>query len=83
MDVNDVLSQTWHLNSPYMFFAAPSAANNCCSSTESTPAARAIGETIDLGNHSHQLRGKSIAKLTPNFGIWVGKPLSIQCNFWC
>lgn len=35
---------------------APIAGNNCCSSTESTPGARPIGETPDLGNHNHQLR---------------------------
>lgn len=47
-----------------MFFADPSAGNNCCSSTESTPGARPIGETPDLGNHNDQLRGKA---LTPPY----------------
>ncbi|XP_062149705.1 protein REVEILLE 6-like isoform X2 [Alnus glutinosa] len=34
----------------------PTAANNCCSSTESTPRTRPIAETTDKGNHSLSLR---------------------------
>lgn len=64
MDVNDVLSLTRQLSCSYMLIAAPSAGNNCCSSIESTPGARPIGETPDLGNHNHQLRGKA---LTPPY----------------
>ncbi|KAF4400276.1 hypothetical protein G4B88_019485 [Cannabis sativa] len=52
---------SWNNNSPQAVnlsneTKAPSAANNCCSSTESTPRARPIVETTDLGNHGHQLR---------------------------
>ncbi|WCJ36724.1 Homeodomain-like superfamily protein [Euphorbia peplus] len=31
-------------------------ANNCCSSTESTPRTKPVGEPIELGNHGHPLR---------------------------
>ncbi|KAB1204903.1 Protein REVEILLE 6 [Morella rubra] len=34
----------------------PTAANNCCSSTESAPRARPIAETTDKRNHGHPLR---------------------------
>lgn len=43
---------------PYdVSFPGPTAANNCCSSTESTPRTRPIAETTDKGKHSHSLRG--------------------------
>ncbi|KAF3432932.1 hypothetical protein FNV43_RR24034 [Rhamnella rubrinervis] len=35
---------------------APTVANNCCSSTESTPRVRPSGETTDQVNHNHPLR---------------------------
>ncbi|XP_015878398.1 protein REVEILLE 6 isoform X2 [Ziziphus jujuba] len=34
----------------------PTVANNCCSSTESTPRIRPPGETTDQGNNNHPLR---------------------------
>lgn len=40
-------------------FAVPTVANNCCSSTESTPRIRPPGETTDQGNNNHPLRGKT------------------------
>lgn len=34
------------------------AANNCSSSSESAPRTKPIGETAELGNHGHSLRGE-------------------------
>lgn len=42
-----------------MPFAVPKV-NNSCSSTESTPKLRPVGESNSQGNNSHPLRGKAL-----------------------
>ncbi|XWS48479.1 hypothetical protein CRYUN_Cryun13aG0080900 [Craigia yunnanensis] len=53
-------ASSWTNNAQTISFSqakkGPGMANNSCSSTESTPKTRQIGEITDQGNHSHALR---------------------------
>ncbi|EEF49049.1 protein REVEILLE 6 [Ricinus communis] len=58
--ITSAAAASWTNNLPAVSFSnqakGPIVTNNCCSSTESTPRTKPIGETAELGNHSHPLR---------------------------
>lgn len=50
-------------------FTGTNVANNCCSSSESTPKARSVKEKPDQGIHGHSLRGKTLYIMIWHFPI--------------
>ncbi|XVF09947.1 hypothetical protein REPUB_Repub07fG0141200 [Reevesia pubescens] len=58
--ISSAAASSWTNNAQTICFSkakkGPGMANNSCSSTESTPKTRQIGEITDQGNHGHALR---------------------------
>uniref|UniRef100_A0A6M2ECK3 Uncharacterized protein n=1 Tax=Populus davidiana TaxID=266767 RepID=A0A6M2ECK3_9ROSI len=54
------VASSWTNNVPTVSLSnqtkGPVAANNCCSSAESTPRTKPIGKTAEQGNHGHSMR---------------------------
>jgi hypothetical protein len=42
----------------FLCFAGALVANNCCSSSESTPRTKPVGKTAEKGNHGQSMRGE-------------------------
>ncbi|XP_050223593.1 protein REVEILLE 6-like [Mercurialis annua] len=58
--ITNAAAASWTNNTPALSFSnqakGPIVSNNCCSSTESTPKTKPIGETAEQGTRSHPLR---------------------------